>query len=75
MNYISARPTDEFGGYFKVGYAEYEQTTVEAVVSGDADASDNAMRTHLMHEIEIILRALHPAIGDSMDVQSLEPVA
>ena len=50
-------------------------TVVEAVASGDADASDVAIRTLLMHEIEIILRALHPAIGASMDIQSLEPVA
>ena len=47
---------------------------VEAVASGDADASDAAIRTLLMHEIEIILRALHPAIGESMEIQNLEPV-
>ena len=34
INFISARPSDEFGGYVKAGYAEYEQATIEGVVSG-----------------------------------------
>ena len=34
INYISARPTDEFGGYIKAGYAGYEHATIEGVVSG-----------------------------------------
>lgn len=48
---------------------------VEAVVSGDADASDAAIRTLLIDQIKIIQRALHPAIGASMDIQTLEPIA
>ena len=46
---------------------------VDAVANGESDASDAATRALLMHEIKIILRALHPAIGDRMDVRSLEP--
>ena len=45
---------------------------VGAVVAGDADQSDAAMRVLLMREIDIILRALHPAIGDRMDITGLE---
>ena len=34
VNFIAAAPTDELFGYLKVGFAEYEQTTAEIVVSG-----------------------------------------
>lgn len=34
INFISARPTEEFSAYVKGGYAEYEQTTVEGMISG-----------------------------------------
>ena len=34
VNFISAKPSDEFGGYVKAGYAEYEQATIEGVISG-----------------------------------------
>ena len=34
INYIAARPSDEFGGYAKAGYAEHGHATIEGVVSG-----------------------------------------
>ena len=34
VNYISAKPTDEFEGYVKAGYAEFEHASIEGVVSG-----------------------------------------
>ncbi len=34
VNYISVKPTDEFEGYVKAGYAEYEHASIEGVVSG-----------------------------------------
>ncbi len=45
---------------------------VEAVVSGDADASDNAVRALIVQEIEIIMRSLQPSFGDAMSVEALE---
>ena len=34
VNFISAKPTQEFEAYIKAGYAEYEQSTLEGVISG-----------------------------------------
>lgn len=45
---------------------------VDAVVTGDAEQSDAAMRRLLLHEIDVILRALQPAVGDRMDITDLE---
>ena len=34
INFISAQPTDEFEAYVKAGFAEYDHTTVEGMISG-----------------------------------------
>ncbi len=34
VNFISAKPTQEFEAYIKAGYAEYEQATLEGMISG-----------------------------------------
>lgn len=34
VNFISKKPTQEFEAYIKAGYAEYEQTTLEGMISG-----------------------------------------
>ncbi len=44
------------------------ETLIETVISGDADAGDDAMKALVVHEIEVILRSLHPAFGDRMDL-------
>ena len=49
------------------------EALVQAVLSCDADASDRAMRDFIRREIEITLRSLQPAFGDSMDLTGLEP--
>ena len=45
---------------------------VDAIVAVDAEASDAAIQALFMHEIEIILRALYPSIGDRMEIKNLE---
>lgn len=44
---------------------------IDAVASGDADASDDAMNALVMHEVDIILRALRPAYGETMHTTTL----
>ncbi|MXY33438.1 MAG: GntR family transcriptional regulator [Gemmatimonadetes bacterium] len=44
------------------------EALIEAVISGDADAGDNAMKALVVHEIGVILRSLYPAFGDRMDL-------
>ena len=34
VNYITAKPTDEFEGYVRAGFAEFDHSTVEGVISG-----------------------------------------
>ena len=34
VNFIAASPTEEFGGRVKLGYADFDQTTAEIVLSG-----------------------------------------
>lgn len=34
VNYISAKPTDEFEGYVRAGFAEFDHATIEGVISG-----------------------------------------
>lgn len=50
------------------------ETLIAAVASGDAEASDATMRALIVHEVEIILRALQPAYGDTMEISNLEGV-
>lgn len=51
---------------------DMHEALIEAVVSGNPDASDAAMQALIMHEIDIILRALKPAYGDQMQITTLE---
>lgn len=44
------------------------EALIEAVVSGDAEAGDDAMKALVVHEIGVILRSLHPAFGERMDL-------
>ena len=44
------------------------EALIEAVISGDADAGDDAMTALVEHEIGVILRSLYPAFGDRMDL-------
>ena len=44
------------------------EALIKAVVSGDADAGDDAMKALVGHEIGVILRSLHPAFGDRIDL-------
>lgn len=48
------------------------EALIDAVNTGDGDASDAAMRALVMHEIEIILRSLQPAYGDDMQITNME---
>lgn len=51
---------------------DLHENVIAAVTSGDPDASDHAMRTLLRQEIAIILRALEPSYGDTMDITHFE---
>lgn len=65
--------------YFKIASTtefseavQMHKKLIDAVTSGDADTSDAAMRDLIMHEIDIILRSMHPVYGDTMEVSQVE---
>lgn len=67
INFISARPTDELEGYVKVGYAEYEQTTLEAVVSGPiGDKFAYRIAANYLDANEGWIKNLQPGYDDLM---------
>lgn len=51
---------------------DMHEALISAVTAGDADASDAAMRDLIMHEVDIILRSMHPAYGDTMEFSLAE---
>lgn len=49
--------------------ADLADATIDAIVAGDADASDAAMNAMIMHEVEIIVQSLQPAYGKTMEIK------
>lgn len=51
--------------------ADLADALIDAVCAGDPQDSDAVMNRIVMHEVGIILRAMTPAYGDSMQITSL----
>ena len=67
VNFISASPTEEFSAYVKGGYAEYEQTTVEGMISGPiGDRVRVRLAGNFLDANEGWIENLQPGEGDLM---------
>lgn len=55
-----------------IAAADLADHLIDAVAAGEIDASDAAMKAIVMHEVDVILRALTPVTGDKMDITMIE---
>jgi len=54
--------------------SDTHEALIDAVVTGDAEASDRVMRDLVRQEIDIVLRSLQPSYGDRMEITAVEGV-
>lgn len=64
VNYVTARPASETGGYFKAAYARFDELKLEGAVNAPLSDTVSARLSFLSHHSDGYIRNLNPGFSD-----------